>query len=705
MSAIQFLREKAGVFVAVVIGISLFLFVVSDFFGGGRGQRLQAKKYYQIGEIAGEYIAYQDFEERVQSLIEIYKLSGSSTIDEATSESIREQVWQQMVREIVQDKQYKKLGIGVSVEETEEMVLGNNPHPIVRQLFTDQSTGAFNKSFLVNFLKQTESDETANKYWLFFEDEIVNDRMSSKYNTLVSKGLYATSRQAEFDKLVSAATVDFSFIMKNYALIPDSLVTVTPAEIESYYSKNKERYRRNALRNIEYVVFNIVPSEEDIKQTEEWILKTREEFTAAPDPVQFINLTADTRHNGFFIPLDDVPENLKEFVRKENKNEVFGPYQEDGTFKIARLIDVADRPDSVHARHILLSPNQTRTLEQTKAIADSLVKLIKSGSEFEVLAMTNSDDQGSAQIGGDLGWFREGMMVTPFNNACFTAKKNEIITVESNFGIHIIEVLEKSRNTRKYNIGIVDRKIIPSSTTNQKVYSDASQFAGTNNTYEKFSSAAGEQKLNKLTANDVSPQQKSLPGLENPRNLIISLFSASEGEIILDNNQQAVFEIGDNYVVAYCTKVQEEGIAPIKAVENEIRFALVRDKKAEIIIGEFNKNNQGGNTLDDIARSMALSVQEATDVSFKSYSVPGIGTEPALVAAASAARQGTVAGPVKGNNGVFMFFVNSVTTTEGEDIKRVQENLMASFQMRGGYEAYEALRKNANIIDRRYKFY
>jgi len=446
MSAIQFLREKAGVFVAAIIGLSLFLFVVSDFFGGGRGQRLQAKKYYQIGEIAGEYISYQDFEERVQSMMEIYKLSGSSSIDESTAESIREQVWQQMVRELIQDRQYKKLGIGVSTEETEEMILGNDPHPIVRQLFTDQSTGAFNKSFLVNFLKQTESDETANKYWLFFEDEIVNERMSAKYNNLVSKGLYVTSKQAEFDKIISGSTVDFSYLMKNYSQVPDSAVTITRSEIESYYSKNKERFRRTALRNIEYVVFNVTPSEEDIKQTEDWILKTRDEFATAADPVQFINLTADSRYNGFFVPLTEVPENLKEFVKKENKTEVFGPYQEDGSFKIAKLIEVADRPDSVHARHILLSPNQTRNLQAAKTAADSLVRLIRSGSKFEVLAMTNSDDQGSAQIGGDLGWFREGMMVTPFNNACFTAKKGDIVTAETSFGIHIIEILDKSKN-------------------------------------------------------------------------------------------------------------------------------------------------------------------------------------------------------------------------------------------------------------------
>ena len=106
-------------------------------------------------------MSYQDFEQKLQNLIEIYKLSGASNIDEATTESIREQTWQQMIRERILENQYKKLGIGVSAEEVDDLVLGNNPHQIVQQLFTDQNTGMFNKSFLVNFLKQTEIDETA----------------------------------------------------------------------------------------------------------------------------------------------------------------------------------------------------------------------------------------------------------------------------------------------------------------------------------------------------------------------------------------------------------------------------------------------------------------------------------------------------------------------------------------------------------------
>jgi peptidyl-prolyl cis-trans isomerase D len=705
MSALQFLREKAGVLVAGLIGFSLFLFVVSDFFGRGRGQRLKQKKYYEIGQIGGEYISYQDYELRLQNLLEIYKLSGRSNIDEATNESLREQTWQQMVREKILDPQYKKLGLGVSTEEVDELVLGNNPHQIVQQLFTDQKTGTFNKSFLVNFLKQTEVDETAKKYWLFFEDEIINDRTNTKYNNLVSKGLYVTSKQAEFDKNLNSNSVDFSYILKNYSSVSDSSIRIYQSDLETYYAKHKENYKRTALRNIEYVTFDVIPSDDDIKLTEQWINKTKEEFATAPDPVQYINTTADSRHVGFFIPMSSVPENIKDFVKKEDLKTVFGPYIENGSYKVAKLVAVADRPDSVHVRHILLSTSKTRTLEAAKLQADSLIKLIKSGTPFEALAMANSDDQGSAKLGGDLGWFPEGRMVVPFNNACFTGKKGEIKTAETTFGVHIIEILAQSKDTRKYDIGYIDRKIISGSLTNQKAYGEASQFAGTNDTYEKFTKTIAEKKLNKRVGTDIAPQQKTLPGVDNPRSLIMALFQAEKGKIILDNSQQAVFEIGDKYVVAYCTRVQEDGIAPQKDVENDIRFALLKDKKAELISAEFNKNSGSGKTLDDISRAMGLTVQEATKVDFRAYTVPGAGTEPSLIAAASVAKQGVVAGPVKGSNGVYMLSANNVTPVKGDDLKLLRDRLKTTSQMRGTYEAYDALRKSANILDKRYKFY
>jgi len=369
------------------------------------------------------------------------------------------------------------------------------------------------------------------------------------------------------------------------------------------------------------------------------------------------------------------------------------------------LLSVADRPDSVHVRHILLAAGQNRSIENAREQSDSLIRLIKSGTSFATIAITNSDDQGSAQLGGDLGWFPEGRMVVPFNNACFSGRKGDISTVETTFGIHIIEILDQSKRSRKYNIGIVDRKIIAGSVTNQRVYSEASQFAGTSNTYDKFNQEITDKGLTKRIANDITPSQKTLPGLESPRNLIISLFLGKKGVIVLDNNDQAVFEVGDKYVVAYCTRVQEEGIAPIKDVENDIRFLVTKDKKAEIIAAEFEKNNQDGKSLDDLARTMGLTVQEATQVNFRSYSIPGAGSEPALISAASASGQGVVAGPVKGENGVYMIVVNNIATASEEDLNLLKERLLSTYQMRGSYEAFEALRKEANIVDKRYKFY
>jgi peptidyl-prolyl cis-trans isomerase D len=705
MSTLQFLREKAGVLVAGVIGLSLFLFVVSDFFGRGRGQRLKQKKYYEIGRINGEYISYQDYEQRVQNLLEIYKLSGTTNIDEATSEKIREQMWQQMVREKILDVQYKGLGIGVSTEELDELVLGNNPHPIVKQLFTDRQTGQFNKSFLVNFLKSIEVDETAKKYWLFFEDEIIADRMNSKYNSLVTKGLYVTSKQAEFENSLALRTVDFSYLLKNYSNVADSTVKVSDSEINSYYSSHKQGFKKTAERDIEYVTFDITPSEDDKMQAEKWINNAKNEFATATDAVQFINTTSDTRHTGFYIPLSEVPDSLRAFAKKENMKEVYGPYLENGTYKLARLLDASDRPDSVHARHILISPKQNLTLAQVKVKADSLVKVLKSGASFQTIAEANSDDQGSAQLGGDLGWFKEGRMVVPFNNACFTAKKGVLTTVETNFGIHIIEVLDQSKKVRKYDLGIIDRKIIPSSITNQKVYAEASRFAGTIDTYDKFNKAIVSQNVNKRVANNITPQQKTLPGLDKPRPLIMALFQADPGKIVLDANQQAVFEIGDKYVVGFCTKVNEEGTASEKDVKNDIKYNIMKDKKADIISTQLNNLKKEGKTLEDIANKAGVRVQEATQVNFKSYSVPGAGIEPALIGYASLADQNVISGPVKGNNGVYLINVNNVVTAAGEDNKLLKERLMASFQMRGTYEAYESLKKNANVIDKRYKFY
>ena len=457
---------------------------------------------------------------------------------------------------------------------------------------------------------------------------------------------------------------------------------------------------------MEYVEFEVVPSEEDVMTTEQGITDLINEFRVTDNPVQFINLSSDNRHFEVFSPIEDIPEMVRDFVLEENTEDVYGPYLENETYKIARLITVENRPDSVHARHILISPNAYRDDEAAQNEADSLLQLIRSGESFESLATEFSDDQGSAQLGGDLGWFEEGLMVTPFNNACFEGKTGDVVIVESDFGYHIVEILDQSSKSRKYHVGIIERAIEPSSATYQAKYAEASRFAGTNNTYQKFNQSVADEGLNKRLASEIAPEQKTIPGLESPRVLIMAVFETEANSIVLDRSEQAVFEIGDKFIVAYCTEVKEEGYAKLDDVESDVRFAVLKDKKAEMIIDDMETETENLNTIEDIASAIELRVNEATNISFNSYSIPGAGVEPAIIAAASSASEGFLSGPIKGSNGIFIISVNNVNINEqGQDTDLIRNMLAATFEARASFEVFEALKEESDIVDKRYKFY
>jgi peptidyl-prolyl cis-trans isomerase C len=101
----------------------------------------------------------------------------------------------------------------------------------------------------------------------------------------------------------------------------------------------------------------------------------------------------------------------------------------------------------VRASHILIGIPQNAdaaTKQQAKAKADALLKDLKAGKDFAATAKANSQDPGSAPNGGDLGYFEQGQMVPPFEQAAFALKAGEMSeVVETQFGYHIIKVAEK----------------------------------------------------------------------------------------------------------------------------------------------------------------------------------------------------------------------------------------------------------------------
>ena len=156
---------------------------------------------------------------------------------------------------------------------------------------------------------------------------------------------------------------------------------------------------------------------------------------------------------------------------------------------------------------------------------------IKKGSKFDMLAMMFSQDPGSGSKGGDHGWFRTGMMVKEFNDACFDSKVGDMPIVTSQFGVHLIEVTAKGPSTRQVQVAILQRKIEPSQKTYDLLYNKASEFAVKNTTGESFDSSIVKQGLNKRIADNIRENDKNVPGLEQPRELVRWAYAAKKNDV------------------------------------------------------------------------------------------------------------------------------------------------------------------------------
>ena len=155
---------------------------------------------------------------------------------------------------------------------------------------------------------------------------------------------------------------------------------------------------------------------------------------------------------------------------------VVGPYFADNTYKLAKVLDKKSVPDSVKASHILVAIGKQRSEPEAKIIIDSIEAAVKGGANFEQLAATRSEDQGSAQKGGDLGTFGQGQMVAEFNDACFNGNVGDLKVVKTQFGYHLLKVIAQSNFKPSVKLAIVSKALQAGEMTTQAVYAKATEF-------------------------------------------------------------------------------------------------------------------------------------------------------------------------------------------------------------------------------------
>jgi len=202
MATLQKIRDKAGILVAVVIGLAILAFIMGDLFSSGPS--VFNRKRLQVAEIAGESINYFDFNERIERLSEFYRMNYQiSSLDAEQTEMIREEAWRELIREIALERNINKLGVKVSDEELVSMLVGDSikagntdiimdePHPIIRRMFTNPETGEFNRSQMISYFNAITNPvyREEKRRWIFLEDQIVNEKLTQKYFNLIRKGI------------------------------------------------------------------------------------------------------------------------------------------------------------------------------------------------------------------------------------------------------------------------------------------------------------------------------------------------------------------------------------------------------------------------------------------------------------------------------------------------------------------------------------
>ena len=701
MATLEKIRNRAGIGITILIGLALAAFVLGD--AVKSGSSIMRGNEQEVAKIAGKSVDFKEFQKKIDDLTDIYKMnSGSTSIDQKTTEQIREQTWMSLVRNYTMKDIYEKLGIDVTSNELFDLVQGENPHAIIQSLFRDQKTGTINRAALIQFLKfqQTNASGPERNYWLFVENQIVEERSFTKYNNLLTKGIYTTTDEAKFSLEGKNKKVNIEYVGKLFSAVSDSSVKVSADEAKKYYDAHKDKFKQESSREIEYVIFPVVASKNDEDKVIKWITDIKAEFAGVEDPTAYVNINSDKQFDPSFFKQSELSPTLADFAFNGKAGDIYGPYKEGQSWKLCKIQKFEDLPDSVNARHILIRVTSQAELAMAKNTADSLKRVLTLGGDFAALARKYSNDDGSAAKGGELGWFKRGMMVKPFDDAAFFGKVNEYQVVNSQFGVHVIQVTKRGNTAKNVQLATIVRNIEPSSQTYQQTYSSASKFAAENRDIKAFRETVIKQGLDKRLAN-LFEADKEVAGLENSRVLVRAAYKSEVGKPVISTEGTPIFELGSQFVVAMLSSIQEKGVSSFNTAKPTIELTLRKEKKAQQLIEKM----AGKTDLTSLASLLGTTVGQAQDINFESYSIPGLGAEPVIAGVASVLEPGAVSKPVEGLNGVYVVKAIAVNKGTNSDIAAEKFQSKMALGYRVSVQAFEALKENAQVVDKRAKFF
>ena len=703
MALMNTLRNKMGKVVVGAVAVAIMSFVLTDLLGPN--SKILGGQDTTVGEIAGNTINYDEYQNQVEKMREDFFFNFNRNPTEQDMPTIREQAWERLISDLAFGDEYEKLGVKVTREELIDMVQGNNVAPALRQVFTNPETGEFDKENVKNYLRNWDQlPPQQQAAWANYERNLGPGRIRIKYENLLVKTDYVPQDVAvnEYHSQTDVAEIKYLFVP--FVLVNDSLIDApTNSDLEQYLSANAEKYEVEETRTFKYVTFPIDPSSEDSAFFQDEMEKLKAELVNISDDSIFARNNSDNPRNAFQVY---TPESLPQQVadlEEIQEGTVIGPVLVNQFLTVYKVSEVfEDTVYSARASHILIKWDEDTPAGRAAARSEAqgILNEIKAGADFADMAREHGTD-GTAVRGGDLGWFTEGRMVEPFENAVMAASQTGLLgsLVETQFGYHIIDVTAVKTNIN-YKIASIEREITAGDQTINEAYRKAEFFALDAKDEASFDAKAKTDSLTIRTALNIGKNARSGGGLADARQIVQWLYRDAEvGEV------SEVFELDNQYVVAAFSQMTEEGTNDLANVRNEVELKVKNERKGEAVKAKLAGLS---GSLDEIAAAYGAgaSVYSTPDLKISSNSLNSVGLAPEAVGVAFALEAGNRSEPIAVENGVVIVeLVNFTKAPEIADYTIYKDQVQQRQSGRTAFNITSAVKEFAEIEDERYKFY
>ena len=709
MATLQKIRSK-GPLLVIVVGLALFAFIAGDAW-----KAIQPHQGRQdVGEINGETLSAQEYQELLDEYTEVIKLSQRvNALNDEQLTYAKDQVWQSYVNNKLIEAEAEKLGLSVSDAEI-QAIIDEGSHPLLMQTpFRNPQTGAFDKDMLKKFLvdyanlansqvpaQYAEYYQQMGLFWDFIEKNLKQSLLAEKYQNLLAKSLISNPVSAEDAFAARTQQTDVLLAAIPFSSVADSTITVSNDEIKALYKERKETYKQNIeTRNIKYIDVLVTPSEQDRTDVLNEVTEYANQMAETTDMAAFIRTTGSVvPFTGIAINKAAYPSDIATRIDSVKLNEVYGPYynQVDDSYNAMMVMAKESLADSVQYRQIQV---YAETAEKTAALADSIYTALRGGADFAEMAQKYGQT-------GESAWLTalsyEGATLDADNmkyiQTILKSNKNELTNLQIGQVNVILQVLDKKAVKEKYQVAVVKRPVEFSKETYNKAYNDFSQFVAQNTTLDKLVENAEESGYRLLERVDFRSNEHMVGGVKNTREALKWVFEANEGEV------SPLYECGDNnhMMVVALEKINPVGYRNINTVADMLRLEILKDKKAEKILATLtgagiDQVKAMENAVSDTVKHITFSAPAYVSVTYAS--------EPVLGAFANKSEVNKVSAPIKGNNAIYVLqTINKENNAEEFDAKQ-EENALATMAGRYASSFINDLYEKANVKDNRYLYF